>query len=552
MKKTVNTRAQIGQFYGPYGILNSMSTEDFQPKFIVVNDRKPTWTMALRITVIYLIFSLIWIWGSDTLVQSMFSDPFLLKWISIFKGTAFVIISAAIIFFLVAPALHKLSDNEQVIRESRNELKVMLYLDLLTGLSNRRKLMERLPPFLNDSTNREKALLYIDVDNIKLINDTMGHLFGDALLTAIARRLSSSLRTPDEIYRLDGDEFVILTAFTSVPELTAKANSILALFEEPLSIEKTNIHSSISVGIAMYPLHGTDPHELLKFADIAMFRSKQDGKNRARLFSADMMGSIKDRMNIGEYLHGALMNNELSVHYQPQIAVSTRKVVSFEALIRWNSPVLGNVSPDRFISVAEETHMIIPIGEWVLWNACKFLKKLHTDGYTEIIMSVNISMLQLLQNDFVPMIRKILEETGIPANKLELELTESILMESWQIIGNQLDKLRELGIGIALDDFGKGYSSLSYLHQLPISVLKIDKIFIDGIHEANQDNTITGNIVRIGKKLGLEVIAEGVENEAQFEYLAVQQCDRVQGWLFSKALPELDALAYTHTNLRRG
>lgn len=532
--------------------MKTMSRDEPQQKFIIVNDRKPTWLLALRITSIYLIFSLVWIWGSDLFVQSIVSDAKILNWINIFKGTAFVTISAAIIFLLVAPVLHKLSDNEQVIRESRNELKVMLYLDLLTGLSNRRKLMERIPPFLDDSTNRDKALLYIDVDNIKLINDTMGHVFGDSLLTAIAKRLSSALRTPDEIYRLDGDEFVILTTFTSVPELSAKANMILALFEDPIAIEKTNIHSSISMGIAMYPLHATDPHDLLKFADIAMYRSKQDGKNRARLFSADMMSSINDRMNIGEFLHGALMNNELSVHYQPQIAVSTRKVISFEALIRWNSPILGNVSPDRFISVAEETHMIIPIGEWVLWNACKFLKKLHTDGFTDIAMSVNISMLQLLQNDFVSIIQRILDETGIPANKLELELTESILMESRQIIGGQLESLRKLGIGIALDDFGKGYSSLSYLHQLPISVLKIDKIFIDGIREANQDSTITGNIVRIGKKLGLEVIAEGVENETQFEYLALQQCDRIQGWLFSKALPENEALQFTRNNLRRG
>ncbi len=522
-----------------------------QRKFIIVNDRKPTWIMAARITLIYLTFSLVWIWGSDLTIQAIFSDPEILKWISIFKGTAFVVISSLIIFFLVAPAFHKLSDKEQVILESRNELKVMLYLDLLTGLANRRKLLERLPSFLHDATSRDKAILYIDVDNIKLINDTMGHMFGDSLLAAIAKRLSASLRPPDEIYRLDGDEFIILAAFSSVPELSAKANAILSLFEDPLAIDKTNIHLSISIGISCYPLHGTDPLELLKYADIAMYRSKQDGKNRARLFSTDMMSSINDRMNIGEFLHDALMNNELSVHFQPQIAVGTRKVVCFEALIRWNNPVLGNVPPDRFIAVAEETHMIIQIGEWVLWNACKFLKKLHTEGFGELMMSVNISMTQLLQNDFVAMIKRIVEETGIPPNKLELELTESILMESWQIIDNQLANLRQLGIGIALDDFGKGYSSLSYLHQLPISVLKIDKIFIDGIHEANQDTSITGNIVRIGKKLGLEVIAEGVENETQFEYLALQQCDRIQGWLFSKALSETEALLFTKRNLRR-
>lgn len=550
MEKTVNMRERRARaarlWYTGY-----MSIGGHQQKFIMVNDRKPTWILALRIAFIYLVIGLVWIWGSDNMVAFLFTDPQTVKTIQVFKGMFFVILSAIIIFALIAPTFHKLSDKEQVILESRNELKVLLFLDLLTGLSNRRKLMERLPSFLHDSTSRDKALLYVDIDNIKLINDTMGHVYGDTLLSAIANRIASSLNSPDEIYRLDGDEFIILTTFTTIPELSAKANNIIALFEEPIAIEKTTIHSSISVGIAIYPLHGTDPAELLKYADIAMYNSKKDGKNRARLFSADMMGSINDRMNIGELLHGALMNNELSVHYQPQVAVSSRKVISFEALIRWKSPVLGNVPPDRFIAVAEETHMIIQIGEWVLWNACKFLRKLHSEGMTDLIMSVNISMLQLIQNDFVPLIRRIVEETGIPANKLELELTESILMESWQVIGNQLNSLRKLGIGIALDDFGKGYSSLSYLHQLPISVLKIDKIFIDGIRDASQDNTITGNIVRIGKKLGLEVIAEGVETEEQFDYLALQQCDRIQGWLFSKALPESEALAFVRQNRRK-
>ncbi len=520
-------------------------------KFIMVNERKPTWFIALRIASIYLLFGLVWIWGSDRAVALVFTNPAVLTAVQTVKGMFFVILSALIIFALTAPVFHKLSDSEQVILENRNELKVMLYLDLMTGLSNRRKLMERLPRFLNSDTPGNKALLYVDVDNFKLINDTMGHLSGDTLIAAIAKRIASTLKSPDEIYRLEGDEFVILTAYRSTPELAQKADEILALFENPVAVEKISIHSSLSIGIAVFPDHATDSEELLRYADIAMYQSKKDGKNRARLFSTDMMASINERMDIGEHLHQALMNNELLIHYQPQVAVTSRKVVSFEALIRWSSPALGNVPPDRFVPVAEETHMIIQIGEWVLWNACKFLRKIHSEGMGDMVMSVNISMLQLLQNDFVPMIRKILAETGIPPGKLELELTESILMDSWQMIENQLESLRALGVGIALDDFGKGYSSLSYLHRLPISVLKIDKTFIDGIKDAKSDSTITGNIVRIGKKLGLEVIAEGVETEEQFDYLALQQCDRIQGWLFSKALPEKEALAFLRNNLKR-
>ena len=468
--------------------------------------------------------------------------------VSIFKGFAFVVLSATLIYCLTAPAFSKLSDNEQVILENRNELKTLLYYDHLTGLSNRRKLIERLPVFLEDSTTKSKALLFIDIDNIKLINDTMGHTFGDTLIAETARLLSSGLVPPDEIYRNGGDEFVILTKFASISEINAKVKSILDLFASPVGIEGTLIHSTISMGISLYPLHGTDPGDLLKCADIAMYQSKKNGKNCAVLYNNNMMTPINERMSIGEYLHDALENGELEVYYQPQISIESKTIASFEALIRWNNRILGRVTPDKFISIAEETHLIIPIGEWILKEACSFLKKLHRDGYPNLSMSVNISMIQLIQEDFAQTVSRIVAETEIDPSKLELEITESVLMESHAVIRKHLDALRSQGIGIALDDFGKGYSSLSYLEQLPITTLKIDKIFIDGIVDSISDTSITGNIVRIGKKLGLTVIAEGVETETQLEYLTFQQCDKIQGWIFSKALAESDAMAYAREN----
>lgn len=518
-------------------------------QFILINERKRSWPTALRIAVSYFIFGLVWIVYSDMLVQSVFTDTQVITTINIFKGLLFVLISGLFIFLLIARALKRLGDKEQVVLESRNEMKVLLYQDILTGLANRRKLMERLPAFLRDATNRDKALLYIDVDNIKFINDTLGHVFGDSLIVSVAKRLSSILAPPDEIYRLGGDEFVILTSFSSMKEIGDKSTAILRRFEEALPVENTSFHTSISIGIALYPLHSSDHGELLKCADMAMYQAKHDGKNRARMFSSDMTAKTSERMNIGEFLHDALLNKELEVYYQPQFSITTKRICGFEALLRWKNPVLGAVSPDKFISIAEETHLIIPIGEWVMRTACSYLANLYKEGFNTLTISVNISIIQLLQHDLVSVIRSILQETGLPASSLKIEITESVLMESFKLIARQLQDLKAMGIGIALDDFGKGYSSLSYLEKLPITVLKIDKIFIDGIFEANQDTSITGNIVRIGKKLGLTVVAEGVENETQLEYLTLQQCDEIQGWIFCKALPGPEAAEFTRINL---
>ncbi len=520
-----------------------------QKKFIVLNDRKATWKVAIRVSVLYLAFGLTWILLSDKAVSIFIRDPDLQTTISIIKGFFFVFFSALLIYLLIAPALEKLSDNEQVILENRNELQIMVYYDYLTGLSNRRKLLERLPDFLKTHTDLGKALMYIDIDNIKLINDTLGHVFGDALITATAKKLQSALVKGDELYRHGGDEFIILARFREIAEVQKTANRIIELFAKPLAVEKILVHSSISLGISLYPLHSTEPGELLKCADIAMYESKKNGKNRSILYNPQMMTAINERMSIGEHLHNALQKNELEVFYQPQIDTRSRKILSYEALLRWTNPKLGRVPPDKFISIAEENHLIIPIGEWVMYKACCFLKKMHEAGYTDLSMSVNISIIQLLHENFVSMVVRTLENTGIEATKLELEITESVLMESYSIIKGNLDELRKLGIGIALDDFGKGYSSLSYLEQLPISVLKIDKIFIDAISETDKESSITGNIVGIGKKLGLTVIAEGVETEGQLAYLAEQKCDKIQGWIFSKALPADEADSFTRKNL---
>lgn len=519
-------------------------------KFFMVNERTPVWKTALRISVTYLAFGLLWILFSDLAVQTLVSSIRLQNELSIIKGFIYVLLSALIIYLLVAPTLGKISDSEQVIIENRNELKAMAYYDHLTGLSNRWKLLERLPAFLNDSTESEsKAIFYIDVDDIKLINDTMGHIFGDMLISRIAQRLSSFLTHTDELYRLGGDEFIILTHFGQISEISAKSTQILELFDDPLDVGKNLIHSTISLGIALYPIHGTDPVELLKCSDIAMYQAKKAGKNRTSLFNINMLEPINERMRIGEYLHQALVNGELEVYYQPQIDIATNRISSFEALLRWTNPILGRVPPDKFIAVAEETHLIIPIGEWVLEQSCRFLVRMHRLGFTALTVSVNISVIQILQETFFPALMRILSDTGLNPACLELEITETILMDAPAEVREHLKKLRSMGIGIALDDFGKGYSSLNYLDQLPITILKVDKSFIDDITESTQEKSITGNIVGIGKKLGLIVIAEGVETQAQLEYLSLRHCDKIQGWIFSKALPADEAEAFAKKSL---
>lgn len=511
----------------------------------VLNDQRKTWPIALRISLTFFAFGIAWILFSDAAADAAFGwNHALLVRISMVKGIVFVITSATIIYGLIAPALNRLSDAEQSLTESRDELKVMAYFDLLTGLANRRNLYDRFPNFLDDGTDRPKGILYIDVDNIKFVNDSLGHVFGDSLIVSIADRLRTACASGDQLFRLGGDEFILLAVGSSQEQFEQRANRVLSAFAAPFSIDKTSIHSTVSIGLALYPDHGKDAVELIKRSDVAMHRAKAEGKNRCVVFDEGMLTAFNRRLDIGERLHEALSRGELRLEYQPQVGVLDGRVSSFEALLRWENPTLGRVRPDIFIPVAEETRLIVPIGDWVLGEACRFLAHAHRAGHREVSIAVNASMVQILHEGFIDSVDRAISEAGIPPESLEIEITESVLMESYSLIQEQLEALRARGIGIALDDFGQGYSSLSYLDQLPITVLKIDKVFIDGITHRVEEGSITEDIVAIGKKLGLTVVAEGVETAEQLGYLASKRCDKIQGWIFSKALPAPEALAY--------
>lgn len=433
--------------------------------------------------------------------------------------------------------LKEISAIQKTLTESEEKYTYLAMHDVLTGLPNRRSLFEDANGIFLKNSNKS-ALFFIDMDNFKYINDTMGHDFGDLLIKNASERLMLNLPVNSSLYRLGGDEFILLSQGVKQSDAERLADDILHCFGGEVTIRNIALHITLSIGIAVYPEHGKDVEELIKSADIAMYNAKETGKNKYVVYNGSMNKDFTERMILEKHLHTAMDNNEFEVFYQPQLDLNTNKVTGLEALLRWRNPELGFVSPMKFIKVAEDTHLIIRLGEWVLIQACDFLKQLHIKGYNELTVSVNISTIQIFQSDFTDKILRILDFYDLDPNFLELEITETVLIQSFDVVYNKLKLLREAGIGIALDDFGKGYSSLSYLKQLPISTLKIDKCFIDNVSLSSENKTITRHIINMGRSMGISVIAEGVELKEQLDYLKKYACDKMQGYLFSKPLPK--------------
>ncbi|NLY76158.1 MAG: EAL domain-containing protein [Firmicutes bacterium] len=435
------------------------------------------------------------------------------------------------------------------LKEYQHQLQYLAYHDSLTGLPNRLMLQNYWNELSTEHQDVKIALFFIDSDNFKLINDTLGHNFGDRLIMAIGARLRTILGKDQIIFRIGGDEFIIcVPGFIETKEVDSFANQILQSFNEPFELENKRIHLTASMGIAIYPDHAVDVIELLKNADIAMFKAKELGKNRYVIYDPSLQTAVDERVRLEKNLRDALAGNEFCLYYQPQVDLKTGKVSGFEALLRWNSTELGMVSPLKFIKITEESGMIVELGEWVLEQSCRFLKKLEQVTGTHFTVAVNVSIIQLMQDDFVDRVFQILNKHQVNHASVELEITESILIESFDTIHAKLKLLRDHQIRIALDDFGKGYSSLNYLCQLPISTLKIDKSFIDNINNPDNDRIITGDIVAIGHKAGLFVIAEGVETREQFEYLKTHQCDKIQGYFYCEPLPEEEIISFLKKN----
>ena len=411
--------------------------------------------------------------------------------------------------------------------------------DALTDLPNRNLLQDRIVQAIvhAERSARLIAIVFIDLDNFKLINDSLGHTAGDQLIKAVAERLQSTFLPVDTVARLGGDEFVLVLSDQLSAELISRETErIDEVFSAPFDIDGQEIFISYSAGFSLYPQDGKDAEVLLMNADVAMYRAKERSGNSFQFYAPEMHSKISDRLVLESNMRHALEHHEFFLMYQPQIDLKTKKVFGMEALIRWNHPAMGMISPAKFIPLAEETGLIVPIGEWVARTACEQLKAFESAGLRDLTVAVNLSSRQFKESDLIPSIAKILRETGLAAEHLELELTESILMNNSQGIVSVLDELKNMGLKLAIDDFGTGYSSLSYLKSFPMDKLKIDQSFVRDISAGGDSAAIVRAVINLGHSLSLRVIAEGVETIEQLDFLTQHDCNEIQGYYYSEPL----------------
>jgi diguanylate cyclase (GGDEF)-like protein/PAS domain S-box-containing protein len=433
-------------------------------------------------------------------------------------------------------------------KRAEQELRYLANYDTLTGLPNRTLLSERLGHAIIRARrgNRKVAVLFLDLDRFKHVNDSMGHAAGDRMLKAAGSRLRHVVREGDTVARLGGDEFtVVLEDVAGNLEAEHIAQKVIAAFDQPLELDNgQEVVITPSIGISFYPDHGQVPTDLLKFADTAMYQAKERGRRTYMVYTEAMDAAARLRATTVAALRKALERNEFSLVYQPKLSLLDERVTGVEALLRWRSEDLGNVPPTSFIPIAEETGMIIEIGDWVVSQACAQLARWRDAGVRDVTMSVNVSVLQLLRGELTQRLCDILAEHDIAPNQLELELTESMVMANAEQSITTLRQLKAVGVTLAIDDFGTGYSSLSYLKRLPIDTLKIDKEFVGDITTDPDDEAITATVITMAHSLGLNVVAEGVESAEQVEYLREQGCDEIQGHWLSLALGPDQCLSF--------
>ncbi|MED3574443.1 EAL domain-containing protein [Cytobacillus praedii] len=425
--------------------------------------------------------------------------------------------------------------------ENAETIRYMAFHDQLTGLLNRRALLGDLDKYISDAkkSGKEFALLSIDLDRFKYLNDSLGHLVGDEILKKVAERLCEFRHKNYSVYRQGGDEFIILLPLADRGKARRFAQNILARFASSFYLHSKEYYITPSIGVSMYPNDGKNAEALIKNADEALFRVKEKGKAHFQFYRSEMNSIINNVVELETFLRKAIDRNELTLYYQPQIDLKTMKITSYEALLRWNNRELGFISPAEFIPLAEDTGLIIPIGTWVIETVCKQIKDWSDQGNKEFKIAINISPKQFQQHSLVAIIQKAIEKHRIHPKCLEIEITEGAMQDT-KDTAPILTGLKDLGVSISVDDFGTGYSSLSYLKQFPIDVLKIDKSFVKDVHVNDKDAAITTTIIHLGRSLGMEVIAEGVENEEQAQFLFHANCHKAQGFLYSKPLPAED------------
>lgn len=489
---------------------------------------------------------------ADTLIQPIEINGILIGKIQLNIGYAevnkrvltnlFATIIAVIIALVAGFAI--LQKVQLALKKSQEQLYLQANFDALTLLPNRYAFLADLSEKLSETPLQTQLHLYIlDLDNFKMINDTHGHNMGDKLLIAVSQRLKSCLPKHWQLYRLGSDEFVILSAVSKqLPNPLQQAENFLNAMQSPFNLSPYEFFVQISIGISQAPKDGDNVETLLRCADTALHEIKSQHKGHAKLYTVEMMTAIQHKLNTETALRHAIEQQEFVLHYQPQISLATRKITGVEALIRWKTST-GLISPDNFIPQAEEAGLILSIGEWALTEGARVRKAWLDEGITDLVMAINLSGHQLTRQNLPRMVEKVLKDTQLPPQLLELEITESMLMQDLERVVLDLQKIRQMGVHIAIDDFGTGYSSIAYLKQLPIDVLKIDRSFVKDLDHDENDRSIIKAILQLSKNLGLTPLAEGVESQTHEDFLKQHGCSRAQGYLYSKPLPEVETLA---------
>jgi diguanylate cyclase (GGDEF)-like protein/PAS domain S-box-containing protein len=441
-------------------------------------------------------------------------------------------------------------------KRAEQELERLAHYDKLTGLPNRAMLQDRLAQALLRAQRSETlvAVLFLDLDRFKEVNDSLGHAVGDALLHEVAKRIGGCLRSTDTVARLGGDEFtVLLEGVHRVEEIERVAGKILTAVARPLRLGAHELAVSTSIGATVYPLDDQDQDTLLKNADMAMYHAKQEGRNNIQFFSPEMGTHSERRLDLTTGLRHALERGELSAHYQPLVEVKSGRLVGLEALLRWENPDFGRVSPAQFIPIAEDTGLIVPIGEWMLRAACRQMRAWRRAGCAPGYVAVNLSPRQFRQQDVVELVYRVLREYSMPPDSLELEITESTVMQRTEEAIMKMRRLRQLGVRIAIDDFGTGYSSLAYLQRFPVHTLKVDQSFVRDIRSDKDKAAIVSTVIGLARSLKLTALAEGVETREQLEFLRREGCELYQGYLYSRPLPaaEIEPLLEKQAAQRR-
>lgn len=480
--------------------------------------------MALPIAMAFVIISTLWV---------VFNY---MDWIYL----TFTIVSMAILAMMFKQEVKRSAEREELLKEQEknrmeDRIRHMAYYDDFTGLPNRRLFFDELTQALekHDGTDRFVAVMFIDIDRFKLVNESLGHDYGDILLMQIAERLMRDLKDNDFVARLEGDEFALFFSnLEHKDEAKQIAQTIMKNMAPVFYLQEYHLHVTVSIGVSLSSEQDGDVENLMKYANMALSRAKELGRNNYQFHTPAMNIRSYEKLTLENDLRRAIEHEEFTVFYQPQVNAMSGEIVGAEALIRWNHPSRGVIHPSEFIPLAEENGMIVPIGDWVIYKVCKQNKAWQDEGYSPFPISVNLSIRQFLRHDISGRIADVLTRTNLKAHFLELEITESMTMDVQNAI-NSLHELKSLGIGISMDDFGTGYSSLSYLKKFPINKLKIDRSFVRDIMRDPNDAAIVSTIIAMAHELDLKVIAEGVETEEQLNYLREKKCNEVQGFLFS-------------------